>query len=66
MYTKQTCCIISYHTCYVFMFLGAYHCGDGYGSNHFDTVSAITAWVEHRNAPYKIMAIQYSSEGGQL
>jgi len=49
----------------LFMFPGVYHCGGGYGPSHFDMVTAISAWVEHGIAPDKIMAIQYSSDGGQ-
>lgn len=49
----------------LFMFPGVYHCGSGYGPSHFDMVIAITAWVEHGNAPNKIMAVRYSSDNQQ-
>jgi feruloyl esterase len=49
----------------LFMFPGVYHCGGGYGPNHFDMVNAITAWVEHGIPPDKIIAYQYKSDDGE-
>ena len=40
----------------LFMAPGMGHCSGGPGPDHFDTLAALEQWVEHGNAPDKLIA----------
>ena len=46
----------------LFMAPGVNHCGGGPGPNTFDTLSALETWVEHGQAPERIIA-SHSTKG---
>jgi feruloyl esterase len=46
----------------LFMVPGMLHCGGGPGPNSFDMVGALEQWVEHRQAPERIVA-SHSTKG---
>ncbi len=41
---------------------GMYHCGGGNVPDQFDTLAAITSWVEKKSAPDRILATQFNTE----
>ncbi|HEV2674656.1 MAG TPA: tannase/feruloyl esterase family alpha/beta hydrolase [Aliidongia sp.] len=46
----------------LFMAPGMGHCGGGPGPNTFDTTAALQAWVEHDQAPAKLIATKYVND----
>lgn len=46
----------------LFLASGMTHCGGGPGPNPFDTVGALEQWVEHGNAPQRMIA-SHSTDG---
>jgi feruloyl esterase len=47
----------------LFMIPGMDHCGGGPGPNHFDAFSSLVNWVEHKQAPEKIIASHTTNNG---
>lgn len=47
----------------VFIAPGVGHCGGGEGPNEFDMLSALEDWVEHDNAPDRIIASRVRTDG---
>jgi feruloyl esterase len=45
----------------LFLAPGVFHCRGGPGPDHFDTVTALDAWVEHGTAPTRLIATKASS-----
>jgi feruloyl esterase len=45
----------------LFLVPGVFHCRGGPGTDQFDTVSALDAWVEHGTAPARIIATKVGS-----
>jgi feruloyl esterase len=45
----------------LFLVPGVFHCRGGPGTDQFDTVSALDAWVEHGTAPARIIATKTGS-----
>jgi hypothetical protein len=49
--------------CRLFMVPGCLHCGGGPGATEIDWLSVITDWVEHGNAPDKLIASKHEQGG---